>query len=282
MTITQEPSTPTSQEVAEFIEVTPAIAQRWLGLNTSNRKIKPANVTAFKRDMEEGRWRSNGEAIKLAGSFYKPTKLLDGQNRLHALMKSGQTVRMLVVFGIDPRAQSTMDSGAKRTVADNLSIQGVFHTRIVAAAAALAMRARIGRLGAGSSLFITNAEMQEFISENPALYRSATVASQYAKRSDAPPSVVAYTHFEMSKIDLDDATAFWRDAAEKVGLTANDPAHSIAQRFAQARRGKERVPAAVAIAAVYRAWNYRRAGRPLDHVKFRGNVDGSVTIPRLI
>lgn len=281
MTILEASPIAIDQEVAEFIEVTPDLAQRWLGLNTANRKIKPGNVTAFVRDMTEGRWRTNGEAIKLAGPPFSPTKLLDGQNRLLAILKAGIPVRMLVVFGVAEDAQGTMDSGAKRTVADNLTINGISNAHIVASSAALAMRVRLGRIQ-GGAVGATNAAIEEFVAENPGLIRSAGIASAYANKADAPKSIVAYTHFEMSMLDLGEATAFWRDAAEKVGLAAGDPVNALAHRFAQARRSRERVSAASAIGAVYRAWNYRRTGRTLGKAQFSQNVDGSVTIPRLI
>lgn len=279
MTILAE--APVVTEVAEFIEVTPDLAQRWIGLNTANRKLKPGNVAAFARDMSEGRWKTNGEAIKLAGPPFAPTKLLDGQNRLHAVLKAGVPVRMLVVFGVDAEAQGTMDSGARRTVADNLTIQGVKNAHIVSAAASLAFRVQMGKTN-GGAIGVTNAALEEFIENNPDLQRSASVASQYANRADAPPSVVAYTHWILSRIDLGEATAFWRDAAEKVGLTAGDPVNALTHRLAQARRTREKVNPGSLVAAVYRAWNYRREGKPMSKIQFSQNVDGSVTIPRLI
>ena len=265
-------------EVAEFVEVTPDLAQRWLGLNTSNRKIKTGNVVSFAADMAAGRWRTNGESIKLAGPAFHPTKLLDGQNRLHAVLRSGVTVRLLVVFGVAEDAQQTMDSGAKRTVADNLSIAGVKNAHIVASVAALALRIDDGSFGTYSAP-ISNARSLEFIADNQDLTRSAAVAVTYASRTDAPKSLVAYTHWRFSRVDLGEATGFWRDAAEKVGLSAGDPALALANRFSQARRNKERYFPVSAVAATFRAWNSRRAGQSIRTVAF--TPVGASGLPRL-
>jgi hypothetical protein len=280
MTILEAPPV-VDTEIAEFINVTPDLAQRWLGVNTANRKLKAANVTAFARDMVEGRWRTNGEAIKLAGPPFAPTKLLDGQNRLHAVLKAGIPVRMLIVFGVDEDAQGTMDSGAKRTVADNLTIHGVKNAHVVASGASLAIRIAMGR-PSGGTLGVTNAAVEEWIADNPDIIRSAHVAVQYANRADAPASVVAFTHFTLSRLDLGEATAFWRDAAEKIGLSHGDPVNALTHRLAQARRQREKINPGTLVAAVFRAWNYRRQGKPLSKMQFSQNADGSITIPRPI
>lgn len=264
------------------MDVTPELAQIWLGLNTSNRKLKPAQVIAFSDDMKAGRWVLNGETVKLSGSVDRPRKLLDGQNRLHAVLKAGIPVRLLVVFGVKEEAQGTMDSGTKRTVADNLTIAGVQNATIVAAAASVAMRVVSGRLG-GGQLTTTNAAAEEFIGDHlTELSVSAEIARKYARKTDVQPSVVAYTHFMLSKIDMDQATAFWRDASEKVGLESGDPVIALTNKFAEARRNKTRLSLAASLSAVYRAWNYRRSGKSMRLVKFNSNATrgGLVDIPQ--
>lgn len=260
------------------VEVTPELAQQWLGLNTANRKLKAGQVAAFARDMAAGRWVLNGETIKLAGPAYAPTKLLDGQNRLHAVLKSRATVRLAVVFGVSETSQITMDSGAKRTVGDNLTIAGINYATMVAAAAKLALRVEMKRLTAADAV-ATNAAVEEFIYQNPDLVRSAAVASSYAYKADVPPSLVAYTHWRLAKINLDQATGFWRDAAEKVGLSAGDPVIALTNRFADSRRNRQRVPVEAALSGIYRAWNARRAGEPLRLLRLNSPTGGLVGVP---
>lgn len=276
MNATTVPST--AGITVEIVEVTPELAQKWLGLNTANRRLKPRQIAAFAADMKSNRWRLNGEAIKLAGPAYAPTKLLDGQNRLHALLKSQTTVTMMVVFGLTADTQSTMDSGAKRTVADNLKIAGVSNGPIVAAAAGIALRIAAGKT-LGGGIDVTNATAEEFIYEHPDLIKSAEVANQFAHKADVPPSQVAYTHWVLAKIDPEQAYLFWRDASEKIGLAAGDPVIALTNRFAEARRNRERVPLPVVLSAVYRAWNYRRDGKTLRTIRTNSSNGGLVEIP---
>lgn len=265
------------QIVAHVIEITPEQAKAWLDLNTSNRRLKGRQIRAFASDMQAGRWAFNGEAIKFAGTYDDPTKLLDGQNRLHAIVLAGVPVRMLVVFGVDPSAQSTMDSGAKRTAADNLAIQGVTNTNLVAAAAALALRVKNGAIS--NAEISTNAAIEDFVYENPEIIQSATIAARYSSRADMRGRVVAYTHWVLSKIDSEEATRFWRDAAEKVGLEKGDPIIALANRFSDARRRNEQIRDNAALSAIYRVWNHRRAGTPLLVLPIRGRDGSTFEIP---
>lgn len=268
---------PTPEPEVRIMDVTPALAQEWLGLNTSNRKLKQHAVTAYAQDMKSGRWVLNGEAIKFAGPAKNPTKLLDGQNRLHAILKAKTTVQMLVIFDLEESDQITMDSGAKRTVADNLQITGVGNAVIIAASASIALHVQANRIAGGARF--TNATIQAFIDENPELGVSASVAAKYARRTDVPPAVVAYTHWVFSHLDLDEATAFWRDASEKTGLSFGDPVLTLTNFFAEARRNRRNIPRAAQLSLIYRAWNARRKGQSLRVLKMNSSRGGLIDIP---
>lgn len=67
---------------AKVETITPDIAKTMLGENVNNRRISHDNVNMFAREMRNGEWRFNGEAIK----FSKDGRLLDGQHRLLAVI----------------------------------------------------------------------------------------------------------------------------------------------------------------------------------------------------
>ena len=71
--------------------VTPAIATRWLGLNTNNRHPRITDVRALAADMRGGRWQQNSETIK----FGTDGRLIDGQHRLMAIELSGVVVGVI-------------------------------------------------------------------------------------------------------------------------------------------------------------------------------------------
>jgi hypothetical protein len=108
-----------------LVDVTPEMAQRWLNeCNTHNRKKSESTIDAYSLDMKRGTWGLNHQGI----CFDEDGVLIDGQQRLEAIVRSGKTIRMFV-FRNMPRnygennersTQDTIDGGRTRTVADRL------------------------------------------------------------------------------------------------------------------------------------------------------------------
>lgn len=115
--------------------VTPVMAETWLNeRNNKNRRISPVHVNRLANEMVAGRWAMNGETIV----FDQDLTLVDGQHRLTAIVRSGVTVEMLVVTGVeDPRAFATTGSlllrrGANQ-VAEMMGLKAANINNIVAA-----------------------------------------------------------------------------------------------------------------------------------------------------
>jgi hypothetical protein len=108
-----------SLKQSAFEVITPAEAKELLEENRVNRKLRPGVVEAYRRDMEEGRWGDTGEPIQIS----RTGGLMNGQHRMTALAGSScEGVEFLVVRGLDDAAQTMMDQGAQRGVADALKI----------------------------------------------------------------------------------------------------------------------------------------------------------------
>ncbi len=257
--------------------VDPALAEQWLGFNDDNRKRKDVAIRAFAADMKQGRWRLNGECIKFAGSPDDPIKLLDGQNRLYAVVLSQTRQRLGVFFYVPDESQITMDSGTKRSFGDNLTMRGVKNSAIVAAVVGLAIKQQQGRLTNGQ-LMATTIAQEQFLEEHPEIVQSAGVASRFFTKSDVAPSIVGYTHWLFARIDPVEALQFWQDAAEKIGLPAGDPVLTMTSLFANMRRAQRSVPIQQQVSAVIRAWNYRRTGERISRLHFESR-SGAVAIP---
>ncbi|MEJ7763905.1 MAG: hypothetical protein WKF86_00250 [Acidimicrobiales bacterium] len=120
------------------VVIDPATAKRWLADNT-NRRLRPAIVSRYARDMAAGRWKMTGEAIK----FDWNGTLRDGQHRLSAIVQSRVTLVVPVVRGLDPATQAFMDQGAARTASDALQLDGEKYPSILAAAAKLTLIRRL-------------------------------------------------------------------------------------------------------------------------------------------
>ena len=106
------------REKVEIKIITPEFAERLLEKNTSNRNLRKDHVATLARDMTEGAWRLNNDAICIANDG----TLLNGQHRLSAVIKAGKPIKMLVAEGFSRDTYKVLDGGAKRSVADQLNI----------------------------------------------------------------------------------------------------------------------------------------------------------------
>lgn len=101
--------------------VTPEIAQGMLDkVPEHQRSLSEALVSAYAGEMRLHRWRENAETIKID----EDGNLLDGQHRLSAIVKSGESQYMLIARGVDAAVFGTIDVGRKRTPGDIFGIAG--------------------------------------------------------------------------------------------------------------------------------------------------------------
>lgn len=255
----------TAQPTAEIYTVTPAIAKRWLSRNVRNRKIKPGSINAYARDMIAGKWRLTGEAIK----FDTNGALADGQNRLHAVIKANASVPMLVVRGIDPDAQLVMDSGVKRSVMDQLVMNGTKNPAVLAAAARFALsEPAAGFITDGiPKTTVTNSEIAEFIEDQgEALLQAAEIAQHYYPAIDMPPSVLAVAWMNFANIDIVAAGEFFSSIADMKTGGAGDARLAFARRLGTIRKNRERVPQVAYLSLIFRAWNAWRSNQTIKNL----------------
>lgn len=151
---------------AKVETITPEIAKTMLGENVNNRRISRDNVNLFAREIRNGEWRFNGEAIK----FGKDGRLLDGQHRLLAVIAADKPLTTLVIRGLEDETQQTMDSGKTRTLGDVLTLRGEKNsTQLASLARAVYLADQLGmEAAAQNDLKPTRGEIISFIDQTPA------------------------------------------------------------------------------------------------------------------
>lgn len=105
----------------EFIDA--GVARRYLQRvrPEDQRRLSSATVKKYTTAMLKEKFDGlNGETIK----FDTNNSLIDGQHRLHAIVKADVTIPMLVLRGVHNSAKSTLDCGQKRSKADILKYAG--------------------------------------------------------------------------------------------------------------------------------------------------------------
>ena len=96
-----------------LLNLTPELAREIRAANTTNRKIRPANLARIKREIVGGFW----NPAKSAPIRFIDKRLADGQHRIWAVDETGIAVTILVATVKDTLG---VDEGANRTIADYL------------------------------------------------------------------------------------------------------------------------------------------------------------------
>lgn len=104
---------PTNEVYTETVLVTPEIAKQWLKLNTANRPISEGNVASIAWDITHDKWTLTHQGI----AFNTSLELIDGQHRLHAVIRANKAVPMRVSYNIDATYHAPIDTGRLRTAA---------------------------------------------------------------------------------------------------------------------------------------------------------------------
>ncbi len=105
----------------KVVNMTPEWATHLLKNNhPNNRNMKPRRVETFERDMIAGHWKLTHQGIAIDEDGF----LIDGQNRLQAVVNCGAIVPMLIVNNVPRKAMVAADYTACRSVADSARIYG--------------------------------------------------------------------------------------------------------------------------------------------------------------
>lgn len=254
--------------------VTPELAEEWLSKNTHNRNLRREEINAYARDMADGNWHFTGETIV----FSDDDVLLDGQNRLHAVVKSDTPVTMLVVWGVEMQAQDAMDSGTKRTAGDALSLRGEKSSALLASAATIVFTD-----GASSRRKPSHAEILKIIEDDPSIRQIVQEVLPVLKLNSILSGTVAfYAYWRISKIDPTEAYAFFSGLSTLVDLPAGSPIlalHRRLVRLSDEHKGKSaHIFRREALACIFRSWNSWRRGETLQKIQL-SYIAGRVHVP---
>lgn len=107
----------------KVMNITPEMAKEFLTHNIGNRPMRRENVREYAHAMLDGSWRLTHQGI----AFDSNGVLIDGQNRLTAIVESGMTVPMNVTTGIERNEGELLeiDTGRKRTYGNIMKMAGI-------------------------------------------------------------------------------------------------------------------------------------------------------------
>lgn len=196
--------------------------------NMRNRRYQQAHAQKLSRDMTSGNWRPNS-TIQIADTA-EGECLIDGQHRMRAVIIAGTPQEFIVIRGVSLEDQRVIDVGRGRTLGDTLTLNGESHANVLAAAIGWFWR-RSQNLTRYTSKTPTIAEGLQTLREHPALRQSITPVSPAARTLRVSIGMGACLYYEMTKIDPDSASDFWRKLASGLDIHEEHPVYVLRSRL---------------------------------------------------
>lgn len=260
----------------------PQEATALLEMNTNNRRMVNRAVTEYANAMENGDWKFDGAPIRLSDEGV----ILDGQHRLSAIVASGTTQKMLVIYGLDKETQLVMDTGRKRTLANALSLRGEKESGLLAATVSLDWRWINGLRGkrlfsSGGIATESNADvllpqisqLLTHLDNTPRIREAIKPALNVARHVPLPPRIGALLFLLTSEIDENDAKYFFEKLVSGSDLEDENPILVLRNRLLEAGR-ERRVRGAsldlnTTLAYCIKSWNVYRDGGSMKRLLFK-------------
>jgi hypothetical protein len=123
--------------IVDTVELTPEDAAKLLAVSEgqAQRNVRKAAVERLAHAITSGQWRLTHQAIALDSSGV----VLDGQHRLHAIVRAGVPVQVMIARDVPRSSFDVIDTGAVRSPSDVLRIGGHTNVNILAASARMVL-----------------------------------------------------------------------------------------------------------------------------------------------
>lgn len=237
--------------------VTPRMAKAWLGKNIeTNRKPKRGKIPMYVRDMKAGKWQLTGETIK----FDDEGRLIDGQNRLLAVVEANVPVEFDVVYDVLPEAFAVIDSGASRTTADSLHLT----TSITSIARWAIMWDHEDYMGGGAYKPTTSEIGDLYLAEEKLLDGASGRSVDCQRLGLGTGSACGMAHYLFSHIDQEMTHAFFDQYVSGADLPGRSPVLALRNKIARVK--VDRLSRQEQLALFIRAWNNYRTDTPMDRM----------------
>lgn len=210
----------------QVLKINPDVASKMLQANINNRPLSSATIDAYAYSMKRGEWMLNGETM----TFSEGGRLIDGQHRLHAVIKSGVEIDALVVTGADERAFETHGQTRRRSNSDVLAISGEKNYTVLAAAARFYVAYKQG-MHSAESRTISAPQVLACIEKHPELRYWATRFSGSKNVSKMSSALVAYLTVASELYGVDKLDKFFDKLHTGTNLAQGDPALLLRERL---------------------------------------------------
>ncbi len=260
-----------SKVVTEITMLTPGKAKTLLDSqfqDSEQRKISQTHILRYTDAVRRGLWMFDAMPIRV--DWFG--RMFDGQHRCTAVIKAKQSVKILIVYGLNPEVYQVCDRGKPRSFGDALRRNGEKHYKELASALTLLHIYRRGTVqyGGGSSLALIcqTQDILELLDENPGLRESAQKI--VGARVILSASIAMFLHYVFSEKNAEQADVFFEKLGSGEGFKKKDPIRVLRDRLAFNKVEAVKMERKYKIAIIIKAWNVFRQNGELTRLTWRG------------
>lgn len=238
--------------------VTPEMARVFLQNSVPQRKVTQDDVDFLAKEMATGNWHNTGHAILVSDTG----KMIDGQHRMLAVVKSGKTVEMSFAKGADESAFHCIDVGRRRTASDVLSIKGVGSANNVHAAVRFILQIQQGKLNKVGR--IPTRDVLAFLDQHKDLTDTVNWSMKEFKRFRmVSSSLVAALYHCFSDKHVNKCDDFFEKYFSGSDMKATHPVMHLRNKLMNNVTNKTKYSTSQKIIMIITAWNHFVKGTEL-------------------
>jgi hypothetical protein len=254
------------------IILTPDLAKLFLehSQDFRNRNIRNLHLSRIVRAIDKGEWKINHQGL----AFDIDGKLIDGQHRCRAVIKSGKSIPVLCFYNVPRDSFQTVDNGAKRSQADRFHCDGIADASTAASLVKLLWQYNYG-------LLFTNQEpsAQEFANFYKAIPQHIEESISAGKKLSNirlfPPTAGALCFYIFKIKDKAGAEVFFeqlhrfgRDHEALTSCEGEKAAYRVARRMREETKAARRPTTMAMLAYLIKGWNAFRKGQDIKCLKY--------------
>lgn len=221
----------------------------------NNRPLNGRKVGEYEDVIRRGEWRLTPQGI----IFDHNGRLIDGQHRLTAIVRSGRTVALQVTRDVDPDIFSVIDVGFKRTAGHIFTMQGEPQGAQLAAALQWLFNYEANTIETNCAAASAQ-QLFALLDAHPRLRDHLSARNRLRPRALLTPAVAIWLEYEFCRIDPERGRHFFDAFGQGEGLRAGMPALALRRRLDDNLAASAKLKPADLAAFVIKAWNLDRRG----------------------
>lgn len=249
----------------EIREVTPMVAAEMLKNNNNNRRLSEKHVNFLSQEMNNGNWLFDGQPLRFDGFG----RILDGQHRLNAVIKSKTCQKFLIVSGLTQETFKVMDTGKIRNAADAFSILGAQYSTDLSSVSRFILSFKIGE-GSHTKTKISNTDLLNWYEQNPIINEMIITASNLNTESGKfiTRSTICSFLYLFSERHQEQAKDFIYKLCTGLGVELKSPIYALRKKLISDKMNTLKMPPRYKNAIIIKAWNLCRKNKTAVYLKF--------------